>query len=112
MNTVEQPVARVAPRKRGFLATVLYHFYRSPLSRFYNYHEYSLKKFAQSLADSVRQDDVLLDVGAGDCQYKPYFAGRCKYTSQDVGGKDACFTYDQIDIRSEVYDIPLPDASV
>jgi SAM-dependent methyltransferase len=97
---------------RGFLSALLRRFYRSPLSRFYNYHEYRLKKFVRGVADTVRPEEVLLDVGAGDCQYKPYFAGRCKYLSQDVGGVDRCFTYDQIDIRSEIYEIPLPDASV
>jgi SAM-dependent methyltransferase len=78
----------------------------------YNYHVYRLQKFARKIADSVRPEDVVLDVGAGDCQYRPLFAGRCKYISQDVGGKDPAFTYDQIDIRSEVYSIPLPDQSV
>ena len=106
------PPSSPAARKRGLLSTLLYHFYRSPLSQFYNNHEYRLKRFVKTVAESVRPDEVLLDVGAGDCQYKPYFAGRCKYISQDVGGKDVCFTYDQIDIRSEVYNIPMPDESV
>ncbi|MFO1478201.1 MAG: class I SAM-dependent methyltransferase [Verrucomicrobiota bacterium] len=92
--------------------SIMARFYRSPLSRFYNYHQYRLKTFISGIAASVRPNDVVLDVGAGDCQYKPFFAGRCKYISQDVGDKDACFTYDKIDIRSEIYSIPLPDASV
>jgi SAM-dependent methyltransferase len=113
MPVSRPPVSRApAARRKGLLSTLLYHLYRSPLSRFYNNHEYRLKAFVKSVADSVRPDEVLLDIGAGDCQYKPYFAGRCKYISQDVGGKDVCFTYDQIDIRSEVYAIPLPDGSV
>ncbi len=87
-------------------------FYRSSVSRFYNYHDYRLKKFVRELSQSVLPDEVLLDVGAGNCQYKKDFAGRCKYISQDIGDKDYCFTYDQIDIRSEIYAIPLPDASV
>ena len=92
--------------------TLLSRFYQSYLSAFYNHHFFRLRKFVQAAADSVRPEETVLDVGAGDCQYKPYFIGRCKYLSQDVGGKDACFTYDQIDIRSEVYDIPLPNESV
>ena len=92
----------------------LFTFYRGSLSRFYNYHFYRIHKFVQKIAASVCADDTLLDVGAGDCQYKPYFVGKCKYVSQDVGGKDLThtYTYDQIDIRSEIYEIPLPDESV
>ena len=106
----KSPELSRAPKK-NLLSVVLNHFYRSSLSKFYNYHAYRLQKFVRSLSDTVRPEEVLLDVGAGDCQYKPYFVGKCKYISQDVGGKDKCFTYDQIDIRSEIYNIPLPDAS-
>jgi SAM-dependent methyltransferase len=98
--------------KKGFFVKALLRFYRSPLGAFYNYHAYRLQRFVRRLSKTVRPDDTLLDVGAGDCQYKPFFAGRCKYLSQDVGGKDKSFTYDQIDIRSEIYSIPLPDESV
>ena len=98
--------------KKGFLKTALTCFYRSPASAFYNYHFYRLQRFVRRLSETVQPDQTLLDVGAGDCQYKPYFAGRCKYISQYVGGKDDNFTYDQIDIRSEVYEIPLPNESV
>ncbi len=97
---------------KSLLSRLLYRFYRTSLCRFYNYHTYRLQQFVRSLANTVRPEEVLLDVGAGDCQYKPLFAGKCKYMSQDVGAKDSNFTYDQIDIRSEIYDIPLADASV
>jgi ubiquinone/menaquinone biosynthesis C-methylase UbiE len=95
-------------------ASFLSRFYESQLSRFYNHHFFRLHQFVRSIAEDVRPEQVLLDVGAGDCQYKRYFAGKCKYLSQDVGGKDVThtYTYDQIDIRSEVYDIPLPGESV
>lgn len=113
MKTAEKqsPVSRGLPPK-GLLSVLLYHFYRSSLSAFYNHTSYRLHRFVNALAESARAEDVLLDVGAGDCQYKSYFAGKCKYISHDIGGKDACFTYDRIDIRSDIYDIPLPDQSV
>ena len=98
--------------KQGFLKKALTSFYRSPASAFYNYHFYRLQRFVRRLSETVKPDQTLLDVGAGECQYKPYFIGRCKYISQDVGGKFDDFTYDQIDIRSEIYNIPLPDESV
>ncbi|HZL43739.1 MAG TPA: class I SAM-dependent methyltransferase [Verrucomicrobiae bacterium] len=115
MNAAPQnPTAPSVPQKprRDLISILLERFHRSPLVKVYNYHAYRLLKFAKSIAASVGPDDVVLDVGAGDCQYKPLFAGRCKYLSQDVGGKDKAFSYDQIDIRSEIYDIPLPDESV
>jgi SAM-dependent methyltransferase len=108
-NTQNTPSPRAS---KGLWANCLLHLYRSPLGAFYNYHCYRLQRFVRRLSETVRPDDTLLDVGAGDCQYKPYFAGRCKYISQDVGGKDGAFTYDQIDIRSEIYSIPLPSESV
>src|ERR1051326_9081690 len=91
---------------------ILFQFYRSLFGRFYNNHFYRIHRFVAEVAISVRPEETLLDVGAGDCQYKPYFVGRCKYLSQDIGDKNTVYTYDQIDIRSEVYEIPLPDASV
>jgi SAM-dependent methyltransferase len=112
MNRGDDTSESSKPAQPDFFSALFASIYRSPLARFYNYHEYRLKKFVQGVADTVRPEELLLDVGAGDCQYKPYFAGRCKYLSQDVGAVDRCFTYDQIDIRSEIYEIPLPDASV
>jgi len=101
-----------AGSKKSFFGSFLALVYRSPVGAFYNYHSYRLQKFVRQLAETVRSDDTLLDVGAGDCQYKPFFVGRCKYISQDVGGKTDTYSYDQIDIRSEIYDIPLPGDSV
>ena len=113
MNPGSGPATAPAPKRKGkVISDLLFRFYRGSLSRFYNYHFYRIHKFVQKVAASVRPGDTLLDVGAGDCQYKPYFAGKCKYMSQDVGGRDIWFTYDQIDIRSEIYEIPLPNESV
>jgi SAM-dependent methyltransferase len=110
MQTIE--AAPSSPARKGLMAELLFRFYGSPLGAFYNYHSYRLLKFVRQLSATIRPEDTLLDVGAGDCQYKHFFAGRCKYISQDVGGKDDNFTYDKIDIRSEIYDIPLPSGTV
>lgn len=114
LETQMQDSKNVPPTgaKKDLLKKLLPYFYRSPVSAFYNYHFYRLLRFARRLSETVRPEDTLLDVGAGDCQYKPLFIGRCKYISQDIGGKDDNFTYDQIDIRSEIYNIPLPNESV
>jgi SAM-dependent methyltransferase len=69
---------------------------------------------AQQLSQ-LRAGSSLLDVGAGECPYKP-LCGDLEYISQDVsqydgaGNNRGCqtgsFSFDQIDIRCDLLDIP------
>jgi SAM-dependent methyltransferase len=61
----------------------------------------------------------LLDAGAGECQYKKH-CGHLLYTAQDVavyngtgnvGLQNPGWNFEQIDIISDIVDIPEPDAS-
>lgn len=61
----------------------------------------------------------LLDAGAGECQYKRHCA-HLKYVAQDVAVYDATsdvglqnpgWSFNQVDIISDIVDIPEPDAS-
>jgi len=61
----------------------------------------------------------LLDAGAGECQYKQH-CGHLKYVAQDVavydgkgdtGLQTGSWDFSQIDIVSDILDIPEPDAS-
>jgi SAM-dependent methyltransferase len=61
----------------------------------------------------------LLDAGAGECQYKKH-CGHLKYVAQDVavydgkgdtGLQTGSWDFSQIDIVSDILDIPEPDAS-
>jgi SAM-dependent methyltransferase len=61
----------------------------------------------------------LLDAGAGECQYKKH-CGHLKYVSQDIavydgkgdaGLQTGSWDFSQIDIVSDILDIPEPDAS-
>lgn len=79
-------------------------------NRFYDYNEYRLKKFVKRVSLLVDSGKRLLDVGAGEQQYKKYFS-KVIYKSQDSGVGDENWNYSQIDIISEIYNIPVEDKS-
>ena len=79
-------------------------------NRFYDYAEYRLKKFVKRISLLVDPQKKLLDVGAGELQYKKYFSN-VDYKSQDLGIGDSSWNYSQVDIISEIYDIPVESKS-
>lgn len=79
-------------------------------NRFTAYSDIRLKEFARMVADVVKDGESILDAGAGECQYKPYFK-HAKYTAQDLGIGDKTWDFSQIDIKSEIYDIPVANNS-
>jgi SAM-dependent methyltransferase len=73
---------------------------------------------AQALA-ALQSGARLLDAGAGECQYKKH-CGHLKYVAQDVavydgkggtGLQTGSWDFSQIDIVSDILNIPEPDAS-
>ena len=70
--------------------------------------------------NSLKKDTSILDAGAGQCQWKKYCA-HLKYTAQDfsqydgkqnnIGLHNLEWTYDSIDIVSDITDIPVKDNS-
>lgn len=78
--------------------------------KIYNYPLYIQQKFINELALNSKGKTVL-DAGAGECPFKPLFKDS-KYISQDISSADASFDYSKVDIRSEIYDIPLENSSV
>lgn len=79
-------------------------------NRFYDYSEYRLKKFVKRISLFVVPSKKLLDVGAGELQYKKYFS-HTHYKSQDSGVGDEKWDFSQVDIISEIYNIPVEDKS-
>lgn len=79
-------------------------------NRYYGYCEYSLKKFVKRISSQTIPGKKILDVGAGEQQYKSLFK-HLDYTSQDLGIGDESWDFSKIDIVSEIYDIPVPDNS-
>ncbi len=82
-------------------------FLASYFRAIYNHVLYRNLIFVMALSQKAI-DKRVLDVGAGDCQYRKHFTSS-DYTTQDVCDKDVNFSYKHIDIKSEIYTIPLPD---
>lgn len=79
-------------------------------SRFLDYHQWALLSFVKAQARSIPSSKNILDVGAGELKYKEYFA-HCKYVSNDLGVGSSQWYFDQIDIKSTIYKIPVETAS-
>jgi SAM-dependent methyltransferase len=79
-------------------------------SRFLDYHQHSLLSFVRHEAKNIEPGRSILDVGAGELRYKKYF-NHCDYTSNDLCVGDREWYFDDIDIKSSIYDIPVDSAS-
>ncbi len=79
-------------------------------NRFYDYNEYRLKAFARRIGRETEKGKRLIDVGAGQTQYKKYFSN-LEYVAQDSCVGDEQWDFSRIDIKSEIYDIPVEAAS-
>lgn len=79
-------------------------------NRFIGNSEYRIKKFVREISKQVPAKSTVLDAGAGQCQYKPFFR-HGKYTSQDLCIGDKGWDFGKIDIKSEIYSIPVKSAS-
>lgn len=79
-------------------------------NRFYGYSGFCLSRFVERAAREIPAGSRLLDVGAGECQYKSLFK-HVKYTAQDLCIGDEKWDFSQIDVVSEVYAMPLPENS-
>lgn len=79
-------------------------------SPFLSYHQWSLLFFVKAWASRIKPSESVLDVGAGELKYRSYFA-HCKYVSNDacIGNKE--WYFDEIEIKSSAYEIPVDDKS-
>jgi SAM-dependent methyltransferase len=86
-----------------------------PLEEIHDFNQRARNRWVRAKAASVPAGSRVLDVGAGTCPYRSFFA-HCDYKSQDfkkytgvkkTGGTD----YGQIDYVSDINCIPVPDAS-
>lgn len=79
-------------------------------NRYYNYAEYRIKLFIRRLSQRTQAGKSMIDVGAGESQYKKYF-NHLQYTAQDLGIGDKDWDFSKLDIVSEIYQIPVEDSS-
>ena len=80
-------------------------------SKFIDYHQWSLLSFVSSEASKIKPNKSVLDAGAGELKYKKYF-NHCKYVSQDLCIGDEQWYFNDIDIKSSIYDIPVKIAAL
>lgn len=74
------------------------------------YHQWRLHRFVRDAAKSLDNGSRVIDVGAGELKYKSEFA-HCAYVSNDLCVGDDGWNYQDIDIVSSAYDIPVEDNS-
>jgi len=76
-----------------------------------DYHQWSLLKFVKTNAKKVPSNFNVIDIGAGELRYKNYFK-HCHYVSQDLCVGDGDWNFENIDIKSSIYDIPVKENSI
>lgn len=83
-------------------------------SKFYDYISLNRAEWVARQAASLPAGSVILDAGAGSCQYKNLFS-HCEYKAQDFarlqGDQIRDGEYGKIDYICDVADIPVPNAS-
>ncbi|MDD4409347.1 MAG: methyltransferase domain-containing protein [Candidatus Pacebacteria bacterium] len=79
-------------------------------SPFLDYHQWALLRFVKREAKKIANNSEIIDIGAGELKYKKYFM-HCKYTSNDLCIGDKEWYFDDIDIKSTAYQIPVPSES-
>jgi SAM-dependent methyltransferase len=62
-------------------------------------------------ATRLAEGQVVLDAGAGEARHKRFF-GRARYIGLDFGYGDDTWDYSNLDVRGDLENIPLCDASV
>lgn len=65
-----------------------------------------VNKFVRDRAGEMLANSKIIDVGAGECQYRSYF-NHANYVSQDLCVGDQTWDYSRINIKSEIYSIPV-----
>lgn len=85
------------------------------IAEIHNFNQNDRDKWVRSKATSVPAGSRVLDIGAGTCPYRTFFA-HCEYKTHDfkkyTGGKLGGTTeYGTIDYESDITEIPVPDNS-
>jgi SAM-dependent methyltransferase len=76
-----------------------------------NHHARLMFEWLLAAAQSVGPDAVVLDAGAGQCRYAPFFA-HARYLACDFGKGDASWNYSRLSFFTDLEALPLPACSV
>jgi SAM-dependent methyltransferase len=68
-------------------------------------------RWLMEAAAAVGPGDVVLDAGAGQCRYAPFFA-HARYLPTDFGRGDATWNYSGLAFFADLETLPLPSCSV
>jgi len=77
---------------------------------FSDYIVWSILNFVKTESKKIPNGSRILDAGAGELRYKKYFS-HCDYVSQDLCIGDKEWYFNDIDIKSNIYDIPVEGES-
>jgi len=80
----------------------------APLARYVMHFEAQIEKAVANFAQSLPRDARVLDAGAGEGNYKTYFAAQ-RYTGLDLGVGDAGWDYSRLDAIGELAALPFRD---
>lgn len=71
---------------------------------------FAVREFVSETAASIKPKSRILDAGAGQCTYKPFFK-HCDYVAVDTGVGDSTWDYSHLDIVAPLDRLPVADAS-
>jgi len=69
-----------------------------------------ITRFVRTAAESLPAGSTVLDAGAGECVYKPFFA-HCGYQSVDLAVGEERWNYAHLDFVAPLSDLPMADGS-
>ena len=117
-NFVTSPSNAQTPDISSILATptILSHNSNQlPLEEIHGFNKKTRNRWVQAKSRTVPAGSRVLDVGAGTCPYRPFFT-HCDYKTHDFEKykgikKNNTTEYGQIDYKSDITNIPVPDES-
>lgn len=80
-------------------------------SRYDNLFRWMVTRFVAAAAKEVAPGKVVLDAGAGECAYRPFFA-HCRYIGVDLAVGDPGWNYKNLSAVADLQAVPLGAASV
>jgi SAM-dependent methyltransferase len=80
------------------------------LRRYILHFETAIEDAVQDFASSLQKDASILDAGAGEGNYKHYFAAQ-RYIGLDLGVGDSQWNYSQLDVVGDLGALPFRDAT-
>jgi len=80
------------------------------LRRYILHFETTIEDAVRDFASSLQKDASILDAGAGEGNYKHYFAAQ-RYIGLDLGVGDNRWNYSQLDVVGDLSALPFRDAT-